>query len=185
MSKQKIKYINFYKLSDEELKIILNERNSQRIREKMLNQNIISEDEHLSFCRSLENDKSKIYAEILLDDNFIGVVDAQSIDFSSGTYEPGSYFKENISEMVIRSALTGFCLFFLKNKLFYPHIRVRKDNLQALLFNTMKCEATIVSEDENVYYLTNDFLNPKIRSFEENKKLILDLTKEFELEFDL
>ena len=87
-----------------------------------------------------------------------GVADFQNINYENHTYEPGIYFVNDNS--IIRSHITVALLQVrLHYRLYNPVIRVRKDNLQALIFNTMKMGAKVEREDDEFYYLSGSRIN--------------------------
>src|SRR5574344_351431 len=160
MSKPVLTFRNFTKLPQKDLLYILEKRNSPDIRNKMTNTTIISRENHLSFCKSLRNNPTKLYFAVYLNNAIIGVIDFQNINYDKHTYEPGSYFFDSPS--IVRShAVSASGFVRLEKKLYYPQIVVKKDNIQALLFNTMKMGAQIESEDENYYYLKSSVLDEK------------------------
>lgn len=183
--KKKLKFVNFTKLNKKELLEILNLRNSYRIRSKMTNSEPISEEDHLRFCYNLDNDSTKLYLKILLDDEFVGVFDIQDIDSKKHTYTPGMYFTGDDKSIIAVHCSSAVSYLCLKMDIYYPNILIKKDNLQSLMFNTMKLENRIVREDSDFYYLTNDFLNLTLRSKEEIYSDLAFLDDLYEMEFDI
>lgn len=53
------------------------------------------------------------------------------------------------------------------------------------MFNTMKLGNRVVSENEEFYILTNDFLNPALRSREEIIKNIETVTKGYKVVYEI
>ncbi len=187
LRQNKLSFINFTKLKDDELLEILKLRNSEYIRHKMLSSKKISLEEHLSFCHSLRSDSSRLYLKVLLNNNFIGVIDFQNIDEHSHSYIPGDYFvNDECYKNIAYYAILASTIICIDKKYYYPKISVKKDNLQALIFNTMKFSNYITGENEDCYFLTNDSLNPdKVDLSKLREAIISELTKQFELEFIL
>lgn len=183
--KGQILFRNFTKLSEKSLLDVLAQRNATRIRIAMNNSNIISLSEHLYFCEQLKADKTKLYTQVLLNDKFIGVMDLQHIDYKEKTYEPGCYFIEGISENVMIACSCAFSRVCLDLDIYYPRIVIKSSNLRSLMFNTMKLGNRVVSENEEFYILTNDFLNPALRSREEIIKNIETVTKGYKVVYEI
>ncbi len=180
-------FVNFTKLGETELMEILSARNETSIRGKMINDQVIAPEEHLRFCASLRERQDCLYLRVGLDERFIGVVDFQDINDQDHSYEPGGYCvlppgsDDDIWKYVC-AASTFVCL---ERKLYFPRIRVRKDNFQALIFNTMKLGCKLVSEDSLYYHLTNDWLDPSVRDETGAREELSYLHDLFLLEFDL
>lgn len=180
-----MRFVNFTKLDKTELLKILEMRNLDSIRQKMTNSEKISVDHHLSFCEKLKGNKTNLYMQVLLNDKFVGVMDLQNMDFVKQTYEPGCYFVCNDRPDFIVHASAAISYVCLKLKVYYPNIFIKKDNLQALMFNTMKLKNRIVREDDDYYFLTNDCTNIKKRSLEEIYSDLDKLKTIYEMEFDI
>lgn len=169
MKKVNIAFDNFIYLSEQSLKQILELRNSDEIRNKMANTNIISLDEHFAFCQKLNGDPTKLYIRICVENEFLGVLSSVKNDTINHTYVPGCYFSKlvlskykNIS-VDMSAAFSYICY----NKgLFYPLIYVRKDNPQAIFYNTMKLSNRIVDEDNTYYYMLNNCTDPRLQDHE-------------------
>lgn len=145
---------NFTKLCLKDSVMVLNQRNSFNIRSNMANTNIILFHEHMNFCKSLFNNSENLYYLIYFDNEPIAVIDFQSINNKDHSYEPGCYFFDSCKNSIVRTDVMSVTAFIRKKyKLYYPFIKVRKTNLQALLFNTMKMGCKIDREDDNYYYL--------------------------------
>lgn len=184
-NKATLKFVNFTKLDDDALVEILEKRNLPNIREKMANSQVISKEEHLKFCHSLKTDKSKLYFKVLYNDEFVGVMDFQNIDYEKHSYEPGSYFfNEENTELAVHCS-SAICYICLELGLYYPNIYVKKTNFQALMFNTMKLANSIIGEDEEYYYLTNSFVDVTKRSLDEINADLVWLESLYNLEFDV
>ena len=72
---------NFTETSVEEKEQILNWRNSDRIRLKMFDQNIISLEQHLNWISSLKQKKDCLYFFVSLDTVPLGVIDFTELNF--------------------------------------------------------------------------------------------------------
>lgn len=169
-SRPQLALTNFTRLSREALLEILHHRNDPQIRRCMINTSPITTEEHLRFCASLKDDPKRLYLEARFEESFIGALDFQSIDRKLHTYEPGSYFLPTVPRYLCQDTCFAAALVALKLRLWYQHIRVKKDNEQALIFNTLLMGARIKTEDECFWYLENDALSPQrqapLRSFQ-------------------
>ena len=85
---QLIKFVNFTHLGKSDLIRILEKRNSDEIRSKMVNRAPIPLESHLKFCEHLKKDNSKLYFAIYVDSVLAGVADFQNINYENHTYEP-------------------------------------------------------------------------------------------------
>ena len=88
---------NFTETSVEERKQILTWRNSDRIRLKMFDQNIISLEQHLKWIDSLKQKKDRLYFLVYLENNPIGVVDFTSLNFIEKSGSFGYYTDEKFT----------------------------------------------------------------------------------------
>ena len=82
---------NFTQTNDWEKHLILDWRNSDRIREKMLHKEIISWESHKSFIERLKKRKDCIYFLIYIDKVPIGVSSVTEIDLINKTCSGGMY----------------------------------------------------------------------------------------------
>lgn len=101
-------YENFCHLSKDELLTILSWRNHPDIRKCMNNVEIISEEEHLAFCKSLSIRTDKYYWLIKKNGKPIGVLNIIDVDENTGTCEPGFYLVPSVMGK-------GESIFFLSN----------------------------------------------------------------------
>lgn len=165
MAKKKINisFDNFIYLSEQSLKQILELRNSDEIRYKMANTNIISLEEHLSFCKKLKGDPTRLYIRVSVENEFLGVLTSVNNDFTNHTYVPGCYFSQSVLSKYRKLSVdiaSVFSFLCYKLGLFYPMIYVRKDNPRAVFYNTMKLSNKIVKEDDTYYYMSNNCMDP-------------------------
>src|SRR5574344_1441545 len=82
---------NFIGLSNSEKDVVLQWRNSDFIRTKMTNQDLISKNSHYLFIDSLQNKNDSIYNLVFIDDTPIGVSDFVDINYIKKTYSGGMY----------------------------------------------------------------------------------------------
>jgi len=93
---KEFKLINFIKLSDEEIKLVRNLRNSEIIRIWMCNDHIISEKEHKRFLNSLRAEKSRVYWLVKKDNSYVGVINLININWNHKNAYLGIYTNPEI-----------------------------------------------------------------------------------------
>lgn len=86
-----VKFKNFINLTEEEKLLVLEWRNSDRVRLKMANQDIISLESHLSFIESLKTRTDCKYWLFMIDDVPVGVFDIVDIGPDGKGGVTGSY----------------------------------------------------------------------------------------------
>ncbi len=183
--KNSLSFVNFIYLSKEELLEILKHRNAPEIRKQMVHSEIISEQEHFKFCENLRTNNHLFYYAVFFNEQLIGVVDYVLLDEKERTYTPGCYFFDEPS--IVRTHAIFAASYILEKKcLLYPKIIVRKENIQALLFNTMKMKRDIEHEDDNFYYLCEKKIVGDPKAYAENyKKRMKKLSELYLLKFKL
>jgi len=90
-----VKFKNFINLTEEEKLLVLEWRNSDRVRLKMTNQNIIPLENHLKFIESLKTRTDCKYWLFMIDDVPIGVYDIVDIKPNGSGGIGGSYIGNN------------------------------------------------------------------------------------------
>ena len=152
----KIDFVNFNKLDDETLKLVWKWRTSDQIRSKMTDQRVFSLEEHMQFCVKLKERNDVLFVLVYCNDTPIGVLTYKEIDLNSHSCVPGCYFvnaPKNVSSLA--SIMMGDYLY--NQGIYVFRAIVLKNNIQALLFNTLKCNYKIVREDDLYYYLEYNF----------------------------
>lgn len=165
--KTNLSFINFNYLSDSVLLEILEHRNAKEIREQMRNTEIISKEEHFNFCKSLHNNNKLFYYAVFHDDKLIGVIDGIILDEVSRTFMPGCYFFDESSIVRTHACIASEYIWNKKN-LSHSKLIIKKNNIKALIFDTLKLGYKIDSEDNEYYYLSKK-LNYK--EYSVNKKI--------------
>lgn len=156
INNRKIEFVNFNKLDDETLKLIWKWKTSLEIRTKMCDQRVFSLEEHLEFCSKLKDKKDVLFVLAKCDDVPVGVLTYKDIDPLKHTCSSGCYFVDapkNFS--FLAQKMMGAYLY--EQGIYIYHTVVLKNNMQALLFNILKCNNKIIGEDEIYYYLEYDF----------------------------
>lgn len=176
-----LKIINFKYLSDDKLLNILSLRNSDRVRLNMANSELISAQDHLSYCKSLSSRKDVLYFAVYINNHLEGVLDFKNIDFNEHSYESGSYFIEKSKYNISYYAnIAGFLIARALN-LTAVSCYVYKNNMSAMLLNTCKLKYKIVKEDHLFYYLNKDLSD---KSFDSDRCHTL-LNRKFSPEFSI
>lgn len=144
----KIFFKDYKNLDKEDLVLILNLRNQKKIRENMIDDKIISLENHFNWIKTLENNTCKKYFSVSLENEIIGslsyVNDNQKISW-------GVFFKENINPFVTSSSTFIFLNYIFEiSQTIYSS--VKKGNLDAFNFNK-NFGFKIYDEDENYFYL--------------------------------
>lgn len=156
--KTNLSFISFNYLSDSVLLEILEHRNAKEIREQMRNTEIISKEEHFNFCKSLHNNNKLFYYAVFHDDKLIGVIDGIILDEVSRTFMSGCYFFDESSIVRTHACVASTYIWYKKN-LLYSKVIVKKNNIKALMFNTLKLGYKIEGEDNEYYHLSTKINN--------------------------
>lgn len=183
--KESLSFVNFNYLTEDVLLEILEHRNATEIRMQMRNTEIISREDHLRFCKSLKDSNTRFYYAIYHNDKLIGVIDYNLLDEVKRTYESGSYFFDDPSVVRTHANLAGIYI-CIEKRLYIPKNIVKKNNIQAVLFNTMKLGMSIDSEDDEYYHLSapSHELNSK-ESEEHYTQVMNKLYERYDLSFKL
>jgi UDP-4-amino-4,6-dideoxy-N-acetyl-beta-L-altrosamine N-acetyltransferase len=120
---------NFIELNDEILLNILAWRNAEEIRKWMYNDSIISEENHLTFCRSLKNNITAGYWLMCLGNKNVGVINLTKYDEINKTGEFGFY----LNPQFFKSGL-GLNLYYIALELFFNNFKL--NNVQGFVKNT-------------------------------------------------
>lgn len=146
---------NFTILPQENLLEILNWRNSDEVRIWMYSKNVISVEEHLSFCESLIKHPSSAYFLVLKNEKPIGVVSLINYDEIEqcgeiGFYLNPQYFKSGLGLDVFYSGLE---LLFEEYKLKKVIGFVKIENANAIYLNDFfgMIEEELVSISGTIY----------------------------------
>ena len=145
----KLSIIDFSYLDKKQLLEILALRNSDYVREKMA-----SSDE------SLKQRKDVLFCGVYLENKLVGVIDLKEIDLNSKSYESGCYFCKDSKNITYFANLAAF---IIANEIGLTKATcyVKKDNIQAVLFNTMKLRYKTTKETDVFYYFEKDLATPK------------------------
>lgn len=145
----KLIFKDYITLGEKESKDILTLRNQKNIRENMVDDELISLENHLIWVKSLENNENKRYFAIDLENEIVGSVsfvkDKEKVSW-------GIFFKEEINPFVSSASTFLFLDFLFLNICEKLYSYVKKENLKALSFNK-SFGFKVYKEDEEYFYL--------------------------------
>lgn len=170
-----IQFKNYKLMNDEEIKMVHEWRNSDRIRFKMINQDIIPFESHVKWVNNLKNRNDVEYYIVNIDGKYIGSVYFTDIDFVKQCAEWGYYVND---EGVGYGALLQFLLiehFFEDYKFKTLYCRVLENNMN--VYNNHKKNYGFSDDDKYSNVIT---VNDK-----KLKVLGLSLTKDCWLNFKI
>ena len=175
---------NFTKTTLEERKLILSWRNSDRIRLKMRNQEIISLENHLKFIEGLKKRTDCIYYLIYADKIPIGVACDTDIDLLNNTRSGGMYIgNEEYTGYGIPILYYGYQNYFENIGLKENVFDVLKTNRRVYQMHKRIFHARDKYETDKEWFLYHnletyqemkDFLEPKMKSFYNITNVIWD-----------
>lgn len=167
-------FVNFVDLTLDQKKMVLEWRNHEKVRNMMVNKDIIPLEGHLNFIDGL-NDRNDSYYWLVNDANNspIGVLDLIHVNMSCDSGELGFYLNPDATGLGFEFMIE--CNFFIYGvlKLGNNHVTVNVNNKEILLFN--KYVGTIYEGKEiigdEVFYVSRH----------SNGKYILDHYADFSL----
>jgi len=175
---------NLIKTTIEERKLVLSWRNSDRIRLKMRNKDIISIENHLKFIEGLKNRDDCVFWLIYIDKIPIGVASDTDIDKKNKTCSGGMYIgNEEYSGYGIPALYYGFKNNFENNKIKENVYDVLKTNKRVYQMHKRIFHARDKYETDTEWFLYQDTetyqemkkdLEPKMKSFYDIDKVIWD-----------
>lgn len=145
---------NFVKITDLEKRIILDWRNSERVRLKMDNQEIIHLENHKKWIKSLQNREDSVYYLCFVDDIPIGVLDFTNIDKINKTCVCGSYIGN--TDYLGWGIVQCFCSFvyaFDKKNFEKVFANVLKSNKRVYKMHKQLFYAIDLNDDDKSYYI--------------------------------
>lgn len=129
-----IEFNNITTLTKEEQLQILEWRNRDFIREKMLNQNIISKEEHLVYCKNLTKDKSNLVYRVSINKIPCGVINYTKLDYTNKIGEFGIYVLDKSRRIGICVGRLAIYYYFEVLNFSELRIRVLSSNKRAILY---------------------------------------------------
>lgn len=156
----KLSIVDFSYLDKTQILEILSLRNSDYVREKMASSDVILEDTHFLFCENLKQRNDALFCGVYLENKLVGVIDLKAIDLNTKTYESGCYFCKDSKNITYFANLAAFII-AKEIGLTKANCYVKKDNIQAVLFNTMKLRYKTTKETDEFYYFEKDLDTPK------------------------
>ena len=186
MEIHQLSFTNYTKLTKDLLLKILKMRNDPNIRMKMTEQHEISEEEHLKFCASLKERKDCLYLLISYDHIPCGTVTIKKIDLKKQSAELGIYVIKEFAHYSQDFSL-ALEIIYKKLNILHCYCYVRKENMQALLYNLLKLKAEIIGEDtENIKLKFKDLpWGGPDKELEEKLKQLNELKKKYIINFEI
>lgn len=173
---------NFTKTNLEEKKLILSWRNSDKIRLKMVNQDIITWENHEKFIENLAKRTDCIYKIIYIDEEPIGVTSCTDIDIQIKTCNGGIYIgNKNYSGYGTLILFYGYQYVFETLGMLKHTFEVKKVNKRVYLMHKNIFHAKDNYETANEWFLYYDLeswhkmkeeLEEKIKSFYDIEQVI-------------
>ncbi|MCO4319928.1 UDP-4-amino-4,6-dideoxy-N-acetyl-beta-L-altrosamine N-acetyltransferase [Aliidiomarina quisquiliarum] len=144
-------------LTESDLEMVRNWRNSPEIAQHMLDQSYITADMQRKWFNGLVNDNSRAYWVAWFKGEPIGVVSLVNINRSEGTAEPGMY----IYPQQYRNNIVPFCVAFILNDYAFDELglsllygKIFTDNEASVRFHE-KCGYVQVNERKPSHEMTN------------------------------
>lgn len=158
-----VRFKNFINLTDDEKRLVLEWRNSDRVRLNMLNKDIIPLENHLRFIDSLKNRNDCKYWLFMIDEIPIGVFDLVDIKPDGSGGVGGSYIGDinyNGYGLLLNYLLFDYCFEnnkgqkkYTKEDCFY----VMKNNPRTYKMHKNIFGAKDFAEDDEKWYLYIDY----------------------------
>lgn len=127
---------NFIELTEEEKDLVLQWRNSDWVRPKMINQEMISREQHWQWLAGLKERRDCLYFLVFIEGEARGVINFTEIDYEKKEAFVGSYVGRK------RDVGAGVFLSFLQGKYLFEELRfdrskakVLKTNRRAYVYN--------------------------------------------------
>jgi len=158
----------FIRANEDNIELIRNWRNSDFIRYKMINQNIITREEQINWFKNLDKVNNHYYiaqnAESL---EYVGVVYLKILKNNIG--EPGSYLiredlENTATSTIIQFAFSDYSFDSLGVDILSP--KVNKDNTKAFKLNMEACKLVVEKSTEDIHYF-----EISKKEYFENKKI--------------
>ena len=150
-------YKNFTKLTLEEKKLVLQWRNSDRVRLCMVNQHIIQLDEHLQWIESLKDRIDCRYYIVYLDKTPIGVLNHTNLSPSGENVSGGAYIGDE------KFIGYGIPLFYYGGYDLFENLKIHssiacilKSNKRVYKIHKLIFNAKDIKEDDKCYYVYYD-----------------------------
>lgn len=152
------KFKNFVCLTDEEKQMILNWRNHEKVRNMMVNKDVISLEDHLLFIEGLKN-RDDCYYWLVSDPSGInvGVLDVIHINSKEDIGEIGYYLNQEEMGKGFEFMIESNYFVYHQLKLKYNMVTIDINNKDILLFNKyLNASFEGIKEVDGVRYLFNN-----------------------------
>ncbi len=171
--------VNLESITEDDLELIRNWRNSEHVRQNMKFKEIITSEMQANWFKQLEKEKN-IYFVIAKDSHKIGVVNLKDINWEISTAEAGIFIGEIEHLNTLTPILATICIMefaFEILSLKWLRAKISSSNVKTILFNESIGYKKRIKEsgDDFQYYETN---SPLFREATKNIKGILDKMNE-------
>lgn len=129
-----VEFNQITKLTQAEQLQILDWRNSENVRACMLNQDIISVEDHLSYCENLKKNKSTLFFQVSVNRIPCGIVNFTNLNEENKTGEYGIYLVDKTKNIGVNVGRLAVYYFFEFLHFFNLKIRVLSSNRRAILY---------------------------------------------------
>lgn len=173
--------IKLTRLSENDIELLRVKRNSKEIRERMVYQEEISQEEQKKWFDSIDNIYN-LYLLIHFEGEVIGIINGKNADFKTKTSEGGIFIWD---EKHINTLIPSLCSVIMHDYNFYvcefekTFIKVLKNNSAAIKFNKMFGYEILDENTPNDYYdcvLTRDRY---INRIEKYRKAIANMYQDY------
>ena len=152
-----LNFKNFINLSEEEKELVLQWRNSDRVRLRMNNSNIIELQDHMRWINGLKDNKETLYFLFEINGNPAGVFDYSQINNTDKTCVCGSYIgDENYLGYGILLNYFGFEYAFSQLDTERINISVLKSNKRVFEMHKNIFNAKLYRENDKEYFMYLD-----------------------------
>jgi len=159
--KNNIELVDFTDLTQEEKLIVLEWRNSKKVRRWMHRKDMISTEEHLRFIELLRDDKTKKYFLVRKETSMIGVIYFTNIDTTMSCTEFGIY-----SDPLLKG--NGVLLMQ----------EIKQYAFDVLMIKTLSAEVFTENIKAITLYLKNGFRQVQSYNLDSQKILLMELKNE-------
>ena len=144
--------INYTELSLKRREKILEYRNHDSVRKWMIDDSIISLEDHLSFIDNLRNDNSKHYYAVVKEDNILGCIYITDWNNNSKTCEWGCFLNPKFFGLGLKLGYIFVNLIFIYFKAIKIYANVCVENVGAIQLNTVLGFKELSNKNNIIHY---------------------------------
>lgn len=170
--------INYTELPLDQKKALLEIRNSESIRKWMIDNSIISLDQHLSFIGNLEKSSTNYYYAVLKSNEILGGISVTNWDSKQRTCEWGCFLNPKFFGFGLKLGYLFIILIFHYFSAIKIYSTVKNDNTEAMEFNKALGFRELSCSGNNINYeLNNDYWNIVPKTYKSFVKKIIKINK--------